>query len=84
MLMRLPQSFDLPEVCSVVEALRLIGLTENEAQSLLQSKSVAVFGNVAHAEQVLRPGDRIEILDELRFDPKESRRRRVNRSRLQK
>ena len=40
--------------------------------------AVAVHGVVAQPQQVLREGDRVELLRPLLADPKEARRRRAN------
>ena len=39
----------------------------------------AVFGELAVAATPLRDGDRVELLEALRIDPKEARRRRARR-----
>jgi len=39
----------------------------------------AVFGELAPPGQCLRDGDRVELLEALRLDPKEARRRRARR-----
>ena len=40
-------------------------------------KRVGIFGQLCLAEQVLEQGDRIEIYQPLKIDPKEARRRRA-------
>ena len=39
----------------------------------------AVFGELAAPTRLLRDGDRVELLEALRIDPKEARRRRARR-----
>lgn len=75
-LQRMPTHFTLPEGSTVGHALDALNFGQVKEQ-LLKSRSVAVFGQYALAETLLHEGDRIEILDALRFDPKESRRRRA-------
>ncbi len=43
------------------------------------SRGVAVFGEIVEATQLLRNGDRIELLRPLLIDPKEARRRRARK-----
>lgn len=74
---REPELFSLPKNSTVKEALKLIGLDEAEAQALLAARNVAIFGKYALPDTVLFENDRIEVLDALRFDPMESRRRRA-------
>lgn len=68
----------LPAGASVGEALRRVALRPEFAALALAP--VAVFGRRAAHGQILKAGDRIEILRELPQDPKEARRRRVSRS----
>lgn len=75
-LARAPQPLQVPEGASIVQALELMGLTAGQIQTRLKERSVAVFGQYALAATVLHPGDRIELLDALHFDPMHSRRRR--------
>lgn len=51
------------------------GLAVRVVGFVLDDASFAVFGKAAAPEQVLRDGDRIEVLRPLRADPKEVRRR---------
>lgn len=75
-LQRPPQAVTIAQGSTIKQALALIGLSQ-QADVLLNTRSVAVFGQYALPDTVLHEGDRIEILDTLRFDPKESRRRRA-------
>lgn len=74
---RNPQEIKIPEGSTVSNALDAIGLGGTK-EDLLKSRSVAVYGQYALADTRLYDGDRIEVLDTLRFDPKESRRRRAS------
>jgi putative ubiquitin-RnfH superfamily antitoxin RatB of RatAB toxin-antitoxin module len=73
-LLRDPATLRLQKGVRVAEALaRFTGMGDAELAALFSGRRVAVFG-VTH---VLHEGDRIEVLDDLRFDPMESRRRRA-------
>ena len=43
----------------------------------LNAATVGIFGRIVAREQLLRPGDRLEIYRPLAADPKTARRRRV-------
>jgi putative ubiquitin-RnfH superfamily antitoxin RatB of RatAB toxin-antitoxin module len=43
----------------------------------LNAATVGIFGRIAAREQILRPGDRLEIYRPLAADPKTARRKRV-------
>ncbi|WAT16290.1 RnfH family protein [Xanthomonas fragariae] len=63
---------DLPKGATVAEAVAASGLAIEQAPA-----AHAVYGLVAGPEQVLREGDRVELLRPLLLDPKEARRRRA-------
>lgn len=79
-----PHPLDLPEKTTVEQALFVIGLDEDRVASLFKERAVAVYGLYAKEGTILHPGDRIEILDGLSFDPMESRRRRAQQKVLTK
>jgi putative ubiquitin-RnfH superfamily antitoxin RatB of RatAB toxin-antitoxin module len=63
----------LPEGATLADAL---------AQCTLPLEGVAgyaIFGELASPARTLRDGDRVELLEALRMDPKEARRRRARR-----
>lgn len=64
---------DLPEGATVADAVEASGL------SSVDHVGVAVYGEAASGDQVLRNGDRVELLRALTIDPKEARRRRAGR-----
>jgi uncharacterized protein len=64
---------DLPEGATVAEAIAAAGLTPGG------HVGVAVYGDIATADQRLRDGDRVELLRPLTIDPKEARRRRAGK-----
>lgn len=74
---RLPASHRLAAPCTVGDFLLQIGLDSADVDALWAAKAVAVFGVTARPDTVLHDGDRVEILDALRFNPMESRRRRA-------
>ena len=62
----------LAEGATVAEAMAAAALPGSE-----QANAVAIHGVVAAPQQVLREGDRVELLRPLLADPKEARRRRA-------
>lgn len=83
-LTRSPETLQLAPGSTVPQALALIGLSADVITTLLQKRAIAVHGLYATDNTVLFGGDRIEILDELQFDPMESRRRRARHKTLTK
>ena len=64
---------DLPAGATVADAIRECGL------ELDGVAGYAVFGELAATTRPLRDGDRVELLEALRMDPKDARRRRARR-----
>ena len=64
---------ELPAGATVADAAAASGL------ALEGVAGYAVFGEVAPPARPLRDGDRVELLEALRLDPKEARRRRARR-----
>ena len=64
---------DLPEGATVADALEASGF------DLAGIGGYAVFGERAELGDVLRDGDRVELLRPLQIDPKEARRRRASK-----
>ena len=77
LLNHLPKRFQVADACIVPRALLQLGYSQDQIQTMLEQKAVAVFGLYATEETVLHECDRLEILDGLNFDPMESRRRRA-------
>ncbi len=75
---RLPQSLEVSVTATVGQVLALLPLKQLPAE-LLRHRQVAIFGQYAVSDTPLSEGDRIEILDVLRFEPNESRLRRAAR-----
>jgi putative ubiquitin-RnfH superfamily antitoxin RatB of RatAB toxin-antitoxin module len=69
---------------TVADALRLAAADPRFTGVDLQTAAVGIFGTVVAREQVLAPGDRIEIYRELAIDPKIARRRRASAKPLSK
>jgi putative ubiquitin-RnfH superfamily antitoxin RatB of RatAB toxin-antitoxin module len=64
---------ELPAGATVADALQACGLALDDVAGY------AVFGESAAATRPLEDGDRVELLEALRMDPKEARRRRARR-----
>jgi len=62
---------DLPDGATVADALKASGFDQAGVGAC------AVFGERATADDLLREGDRVELLRPLQADPKEARRRRA-------
>lgn len=62
----------LPEGATVAEAIAVAAIDGSA-----QCPAVAVHGLLAKPDQVLREGDRVELLRPLLADPKDNRRRRA-------
>ena len=62
---------DLPDVSTIADALEASGFDQTGVDGY------AVFGERARIDDVLREGDRVELLRPLQVDPKEARRRRA-------
>lgn len=79
-----PNLLEVPVGCTVAQGLKAIGFNDDRVAQLLEQRAVSVFGLYATENTVLYPNDRLEILDELNFDPMESRRRRARHKVLTK
>ena len=64
---------------TVLQALRASGLAEAFPELDMQELVVGVWGRKAGLDQVLRDGDRVEVLRPLKVDPKLARRERFRR-----
>ena len=62
---------DLPDAATVADALKASGFDQAGVGAY------AVFGERVMPDDVLREGDRVELLRPLQVDPKEARRRRA-------
>jgi putative ubiquitin-RnfH superfamily antitoxin RatB of RatAB toxin-antitoxin module len=72
-------ALELSEGATVRAALQASGLLEGIPVLVRPRLQFGVYGKLVGPERVLRNGDRVEILRPLPADPKEARRRRVQR-----
>jgi len=77
-------SYDLPANATVGDALRAAHADPAFAGIDLEGSPIGVFGMAARREQLLHPGDRVEIYRPLALDPKAARRARVKQARALK
>jgi uncharacterized protein len=73
------EELELPESATVAEAVARSGLLQRFPEIGARPLACAIFGRAVADSQVLRAGDRVEILRPLLVDPKESRRRAAAR-----
>lgn len=74
------RNLELPDGARVEDALRAVGWPEGPAtRDWGPTPLVGIWGRKHGLEQVLREGDRVEVLRPLRVDPKVARRERFNR-----
>ncbi|MBK4735759.1 RnfH family protein [Noviherbaspirillum pedocola] len=66
---------------TLIEAIHASGLPAQYPQLALDACKLGIFGKLREASTVLREGDRVEIYRPLLADPKEARRRRVEKKR---
>jgi len=59
------------------EAIERSGILERFSEIDLARNKIGVFGKLAKLDQVLEPGDRVEIYRPLIADPKEARKKRA-------
>ena len=64
----------VPEGTNLQEAIELSGILSEFEGLEIDPGRVGVFGRKAKLQQVLKPGDRVEIYRPLLIDPKEARR----------
>lgn len=74
-------SLDVPEDCTVEEAIKRSGILEHYPQIDLTTDKTGVFGKMCKLDSSLRNKDRIEIYRKLIADPKESRRQKAEMER---
>lgn len=65
------------ENSTVEQAITQSGILQQYPELQLENLLFGIFSNRAELQQILRPGDRIEIYRELKIDPKEARRLRA-------
>ncbi len=74
-------SLEVPDDCTVEEAIKRSGVTETYPQIDLETDKVGIFGKMCKLNATLRNKDRIEIYRKLIADPKESRRQKAEMER---
>lgn len=72
-----------PQMC-VEEIIRHCGILRVYPEIELSKNKVGVFGRAVKLNALVREGDRIEIYRPLLADPKEIRRRRAEKAKLQR
>lgn len=77
-------SLRLPTGSTVAQALQASGLLARHGLSLDGVLSVGVWMKARPLETVLRPNDRVEIWRALTVDPKEARRQRYRKQKVDK
>ncbi|WP_459618462.1 RnfH family protein [Bordetella sp. 2513F-2] len=75
------RSLSLPAGATLAQALEASGLAQAFPGLDPYAHGVGIYGRLCPAGQALADGDRVEVYRPLRFDPKESRRRRAEHRR---
>lgn len=70
---------EVPEACSVEQAIRQSGILARFPEIDLSSQKVGIFGKLVKLDTLLNEGDRVEIYRPIIADPKTVRRREVAR-----
>ena len=65
---------------TVAQALQLSGICKKFPEIQLDSKNLGVFGKLVKPETILQNHDRVEIYRHITVDPKEKRRKRVEKT----
>jgi len=76
--------FTVEEGTTVQQAIASSGILEQCPDINLQSNKVGVFSKIIELDALVRAGDRIEIYRPLILDPKEARRLRAAKAKLEK
>ncbi|WP_435214517.1 RnfH family protein [Luminiphilus sp. nBUS_16] len=75
---QLIRTLTVPRGTTAHEAVSLSGIEgEFDELSLADSPKLGIFGKAIKGDQVLNPGERVEIYRALKVDPKEVRKRRA-------
>jgi len=72
---------DVPTGTTALAAAQLSRIVDQFPGLDVDNARLGIFGRVVSPQQVLRPGDRVEIYRPLQADPKEVRRERAARAR---
>lgn len=76
-------SLEVPEDCTVEEAIKRSGILEQFSQIDITTDKVGIFGKMCKLDATMHDKDRIEIYRKLIADPKESRRQKAEMERKQ-
>jgi putative ubiquitin-RnfH superfamily antitoxin RatB of RatAB toxin-antitoxin module len=68
-------ALEVPVGTTVIEAVRASGILDAHPQIDIANAKLGIFGRMAKSDEVLQPGERVEIYRPLKADPKEVRRR---------
>jgi hypothetical protein len=74
------KSLSVVQGAVIADALSLLAADQDFLGIDLSGSAVGIFGKVAHRDQLLKHGDRIEIYRPLLEEPKLARRKRVSKS----
>ncbi len=77
-------TLELPQGCTVAQAIRQSGIPERFSGIDLAHNPVGIFGRVVSLARVLRDGDRVEIYRPLSVDPKLARRQRAEQGKAKR
>ncbi|MDX1519134.1 MAG: RnfH family protein [Gammaproteobacteria bacterium] len=67
----------VPEGTNVAAAIRQSGVLDECPEIDLDKNSIGIFSEACSPDDLVKPGDRIEIYRPLKIDPKEARRHRA-------
>lgn len=68
---------DVPEDCSVQDAIQRSGVLKRFPEIDLKRQKVGIFGKIVKLDSAVKEGDRIEIYRGIVADPKTVKRRRI-------
>ena len=68
-------ALEVPMGTTVIEAVRASGILDTYPEIDIANSKLGIFGRMAKSDEVLQPGERVEIYRPLKADPKEVRRR---------
>lgn len=68
---------DVPEECSVQDAIQRSGVLKRFPEIDLKRQKVGIFGKIVKLDSAVKEGDRIEIYRGIVADPKTVKRRRI-------
>lgn len=68
-------ALEVPVGTTVIEAVHASGILDIYPEIDIANSKLGIFGRMARTDEVLQPGERVEIYRPLKADPKEVRRR---------